>query len=736
MKYFVSIYVYVMFILADNLLDSEIISTIADAKAKGYTIEVRHAKVMVCGSSAAGKSNFVKLLLKDDFVKEHKPTALTIAKDTMVKEMMLKESDDVVQFEELSLKYQIKILKSHLHYKLYGKEYAESSKFTPPKETPKPPEGNVKPDEFIHTEQKNSGKSSPVSMLSKSITEKESDSVKSEAYASDIEKKLAEKSEKDIEKLPEIWNMLTFLDTGGQPEYITMLPAINSSVMVTFVVLSLEYDLSQKVTVFKGDNEPYPLPYDYETLIKMLMSIRKPQTVEIPENVLAKKGKRISYLSFIGTKSDIVTNVLKKDLKLVVNSINEKLKSIVAEAVCEPNLIRFVDDNYLTDVCNCNKEDEHAILIRSKLYAKLKDSADTYHIPIPWLLLELEIKDWCKKNEKRCMKLQEILNLCSQNPLLKNNEEEVKKFLKFYHILGVFLYYNTDGYDIAIIDVQWFFTNLSNLVIFTTRSNDRFSYEHLLKFGLVTNEIFKKMEFDETDAISIDYFIKLFQDLGIMGVYSESDKEIYYFVPCILFTCSHNNDEEITLLSKYGKREVEPLLLHACDGEIPEENLPCVSYYYGFPRGAFCRLAVYLVKKENTNHIGKFNLLLSEGCLYSNLIIFQYFPNNQPDCYVVLVDRYTYLEIQIRFDQISMENRVYHDIRDLLSDSFSIVLQYLQFSFSTVCLAFKCSYCKSGDHLTRNTMDGIKANKRFQCQGCGRQSSYSENVWFKDQVSI
>jgi len=50
---------------------ADISKTIAEAKAEGYTVEVRHAKVVICGSSAAGKTNFVNLLLGDKFVSLH-----------------------------------------------------------------------------------------------------------------------------------------------------------------------------------------------------------------------------------------------------------------------------------------------------------------------------------------------------------------------------------------------------------------------------------------------------------------------------------------------------------------------------------------------------------------------------------------------------------------------------------------------------------------------------------------
>ena len=36
--------------------------------------------------------------------------------------------------------------------------------------------------------------------------------------------------------LGDVWKMVNFLDTGGQPEFINLFPAISSSIIVTFIV--------------------------------------------------------------------------------------------------------------------------------------------------------------------------------------------------------------------------------------------------------------------------------------------------------------------------------------------------------------------------------------------------------------------------------------------------------------------------------------------------------------------
>ena len=427
---------------------ADISKTISEAKAKGHTVEVRHAKVMICGSSATGKTNFVNLLLGDKFVSIHNATVVTAAKDTMVKKIFISENNEnLVEFKKCDLDYQISILKSHLYHKQYKyassnvhnhKDLLASTRSTGNSRSLEINEGLVIQefeedtdaekdvevkgyivDDQLH-EYKESGINSSTLPVSNIFSPEE---LEDSAYGhrSDIEKQLTE-VRKDIEKLPKTWDMLTFLDTGGQPEYISMLPAVNCSVMITFVVLSLEYDLSQNVAVFKGDGEEEKrtdlLSYDYSTFIKMLVSMRKPKMEMVPDEVIAKKAEK-SYLSFIGTKSDIVTEKHEKNLDDVVDNFDKELQKHLAAGL--PDVLTFVDGKYLTAVSNCNageiSEDNNAKRIRIKLYEKLQESAAVYNIPITWLLLELEIKRWCLKY----MTLQEIKRLCAELNLLESS---------------------------------------------------------------------------------------------------------------------------------------------------------------------------------------------------------------------------------------------------------------------------------------------------------------------------
>ena len=81
-----------------------------------------------------------------------------------------------------------------------------------------------------------------------------------------------------VNQTSEILNIVTLLDTGGQPEYVHLLPTINAHPTVNFIILDLSKALSDQVLVEYSQYgqhvfQPYHLSYTNLDMIKLLMSI-------------------------------------------------------------------------------------------------------------------------------------------------------------------------------------------------------------------------------------------------------------------------------------------------------------------------------------------------------------------------------------------------------------------------------------------------------------------------------
>ena len=240
---------------------------------------------------------------------------------------------------------------------------------------------------------------------------------------------------------PDVWNMLTFLDTGGQPTFINMLPAVNSSAMITFIMLSMEHgveSLNENVTVYGDGPKKYSLDYDHTDLVKMLFSMRKPKESQEFENLLVdknNKGDKNCYLSLVGTKSDLC----KEGSVAVAENMYEKLEPIIEQTVRKSSLIN-IEGTYFIPVSNCKAgtadEDPMATKFCNCIY-KCLEGRDMYYIPIVWLILELEIQMRAKKDDVNVFPFNDIFKLCQEYNLI-SDEADVRAALQFFIILEYF----------------------------------------------------------------------------------------------------------------------------------------------------------------------------------------------------------------------------------------------------------------------------------------------------------
>ena len=95
--------------------NQEIAETMLKARDAKYSVPIRYGKVLFCGAAAAGKSNFLNLLMKEDFQSLHistevlKPQQVTIAMKAVIS-----SSDNQVEFTKMSIDEEILQLESYL----------------------------------------------------------------------------------------------------------------------------------------------------------------------------------------------------------------------------------------------------------------------------------------------------------------------------------------------------------------------------------------------------------------------------------------------------------------------------------------------------------------------------------------------------------------------------------------------------------------------------------------------
>ena len=663
---------------------------------------------MFTGSGAAGKTSFSNLLMKNKFVDFHHSTNIVQAKHAVsVKQALVfgsNQSDDhsVVWLEmddDSQMSHLRQMLLSLDLPSLHKTQIDKEQKMSPP--TPLPQSKattSTEPMASIKNEvQKPSFTKQYVTHQSTSFpqwfTGLFQGSVKTENMASfnclvqnSMESNMVVKQ--DLKYNRDVFNIITLLDTGGQPEYIHLLPTVNIRPMVNFVVHDLSKSLEDQVLVEYSEHgkpvfEPYHLKYSNLDMIKFIMcsindSLERSSS-QVPQLVTIPGKNNNSYLCCVGTHAD------KVDVRIIQQS-DAELTAVVEKLDCKAAVwenteggVVFAVDN--TTAGDDNKEDPLANLVRNKIDTLAADK-DLYELPITWMLFELEIRQVCSIRHKAYISFKDCCTIAQQINLI-SSVEEIRNALIYHHLLGVLLYYpDVPGLcDYIIVDHQWLFDRISSIVCFTFKpSSNKIDKNNFKYNGVLTKELIQELHWQE--ELKEEYFIALLVEMNIIsGMEREDCDGEDYFIPYILPTYGSQTQCD-DILSKYGLLQGEPFLIQFASNLLP--------------RGFFCCLAVQMLQKLPKNY-GQLFTQSDTRHTYSNLITFRL----QNAYSLSLIDKLSYLEVQIRHQ----EGDYYHHfpvhiyVQEFLFKAVEVVCEQLTFNHGRIQYGFHCQCGEYDEHI-------------------------------------
>ena len=486
----------------------------------------------------------------------------------------------------------------------------------------------------------------------------------------------------------DVLNIITLLDTGGQPEYIHLLPTVNIHPMVNFVVHDLSKSLDDQVLVEFSEHgkhifEPYHLKCSNLDMIKFLMSSindsLERSSSQVPQLITIAGKNNNSYLCCVGTHADKVSPDIIQDIDSQLTVVVEKLDCKAAVWENAKGGVLFPVDN--TTAGDDSKEDPLAKLIRSKIDTLGADK-DIYELPITWMLLELEIQQVCSNKGKAYIPFEDCCTIAQQINLI-SSMEEIRSALIYHHFLGVLLYYpDVPGLsDYIIVDHQWLFDRISSIVCFTFKHSSNKVAKNNLKYnGILTKELIQELHWQE--ELKEEYFIALLVEMKIIaGIQREDGDGDDYFIPYILPTYGSQTQCD-DILSKYGLLQGEPFLIQFASNLLP--------------RGFFCCLAVQMLQKLPKNY-GQLFTQSDTRHTYSNLITFRL----QNAYSLSLIDKLSYLEVQIRHQ----EGNYYHHfpvhiyVQEFLFKAVEVVCEQLTFNHGRIQYGFHCQCGEYDEHI-------------------------------------
>ena len=423
------------------------------------------------------------------------------------------------------------------------------------------------------------------------------------------------------------------IDSGGQMEFLEILPAFLQHAWVCLFVMNLSQMLSERPNIQYIENgqlvgEPMICPFTNE---EMLM--RCVQTIHTQCTHQGGSTNPESRFVIVGTHRDKENQCSEsreeKNQRLQSNLCPQFIQSLVFHG---PDMKELV---FPVNAKNPGPQDEEVASKITEVILNAVSSLEPQKTPISWFKLEQHIQKMAQKYGRKVLKFNECLQ-ASKNLCLNLSQTELYAALDHLAKLGVIHYYWRLLPDVVFIDTQFLLDKITEVVKYHYRlRNAAGPYSategELSAFrneGCITLKLLDRFPDNYTTFFKPADFLRLMKDRLIVTQSISSDE---YFMPCLLRTMeSEEVDEYRTSSSASG---VAPLAIH---------------FSYGWvPHGVFCSLVAYLRSSQISD---PWKLSPSENpseplCLKRNCIKFQ-LPKGAPGS-LTLIDAFSHFEVYI-----------------------------------------------------------------------------------------
>ena len=646
------------------------------AKANNETLKVSYTTVLFSGSSGVGKTSLVNKLNKEKVNRHHHSTGVAKSKHTIsIKTGAVIKSTEELQWVDLDHDSMIHYLSKHLH----NLKLPLSHPIT----------------KILDTAASSLEKNVPNTTKSEGPVKKRTK----------IDIDIAKADSSKTPSLGDIWDVINFLDTGGQPEFVNILPAVSSSIALTFIVFNLSKSLDDLVRVehnVKGDPsfKPYDLDCTNVEFIKRLMisseNFNKTTAQVQLKSIQREDGRNDSKICFVGTHA-------LKVHKEKIQEIDDQLSIVAGELELQqrsfwsspkPQLKRlFPVDMFPTGE---DKETFEDVIedIRDNIQKQVQ-RRDYYEVPITWFIFLLKIQKLCNMREISYISYQEAFDVWmdkdvseatqsdqglheEQHERVSRHNSDVHNILLFFHLIGMLFYYHeVKGIrDLVFIDRQWLFEKLTELVVikFIKKNVSAEDVEKFTMEGRLSIDIIKNLQIN-LQGIQPLYFIHLLDHLNIVAPIDSKGKE--YFMPSVLpsFPFTKSAHKFIDIDKFYGAIQHVPLLVGFKNGPMPH--------------GMFCHFIVELLRNLPTGWNVPLSSTRGMQHVYNNLITF---PTTSGH-FVSLCYKIGYIEVQVRCRK-SKPAIIHYDVQRKLDVALQKASNSLKLNSEQLCYGF---YCKCSD---------------------------------------
>ena len=474
---------------------------------------------------------------------------------------------------------------------------------------------------------------------------------------------------KGSERLLEV-QWVYIIDTGGQPQFLQLLPAFvkNISSCVCFVRLDKQLDDKPTVTFFDKSGKQcgsssYPSEHSNLQVIESCV-----RTIYSKSCLFSEKAPKFTV---VGTHRDIYEQNLKPQTE-TLETKNTELKMKLGN-ILGSNLVLYKSDSLIFPL-NCKSPESKDLAVVSEfrkcVMKHCTEPDSVLELPLAWFVLEQCIRQYAQKKGVAYVTRNECLKVSKK---LKMSKNAFKHALE--HLLKLNIFRNYDSLpELIFCDTHVVLLKLTELV--------QYSYK-LQGTEIIYGLTFEDLNFKNKGMISIKflrnfekYYSELFTPESFLCILLEllaiADMQNgSYFMPSLLKDLSKSEIQKYRSDSKL----LPPLLLYLDEGCLPN--------------GLFTSLIASLIN----DHEWILSLYKKEpACLYQNCVKFL-IPVGVPGS-VTLVASFEYIEIHLHIDckfESKLDNiceRVFNDIKEGLELSWKILYPgniSLKFAFFCGC---------------------------------------------------
>ena len=467
--------------------------------------------------------------------------------------------------------------------------------------------------------------------------------------------------------------LLCLWDCGGQPVFLDLLPAFLSSRTVFLLMFdaskSLEEAFQVIINIEGQQRKEEVLEISILSLIQKWMA-----SIHARFGMIDQSGQQPAYprIIIVGTHADqLAPGQPLQARKEVVEQVFSKISAAVDEnEYADMILGRLMVDNTLagqSDQTGSGFEELHQ-LITTFVEEKL-----TTETPISWIHFRKVLQLYIRK-KKPVISLEEVYSIAEDCHMPQG---DVPSALRFYHELGVFLFYADieSLKSVVFLEPQWLVDRFGELLARWKEKPEHMNmWITLTRYGILVEPLYEAVlsnvqKFGLTPSSLVDMLEHFLLAAPIVtnGVHPKSGRVKEYFVPLML---KHHLSQS-TLSSSQPSSAVKsaaPIHLTFLSGYVPP--------------GYFVRLATYLPSKKEIK-------VLFRPCIYRNRITMD-----------IGVDR---LIITEHNDTIDLHFSRQAPFREPFRESCQRVLKILNACLDEVShwlpganaeLAFLCSECK------------------------------------------